>query len=99
MQDLWGHEMDLILPQRTTTPIPQPPSAPRPLTVLECHSYGHSWQRIGLGGQKRCTVCGITGYCPGCTPTAPRGAHPFHCTLHTLTPAPASLPQEEEERP
>lgn len=54
------------------------------LSEQDCHLYGHSWQAIGTAGAKCCTVCGITGYCPSCTPKPPKGAHPFYCTKHTL---------------
>jgi hypothetical protein len=81
MQDLWGNTAASPQPSRKAE---QQPQAPRRRTAtLECAYYGHTWQRIGLSGEKRCTVCGIKGYCPGCTPHPPAGAHPFYCTKHT----------------
>ena len=88
MFNLWGDLEDTPLPQRTTRPLPQPARPQSPLTSLDCFLYGHTWQRIGLSGEKRCTVCGIVGYCPGCTPNPPAGAQPFRCSQHTQPPAP-----------
>lgn len=97
MQDLWGRETNLVPPQqRTAKPVPSTPPSPRRLAALECACYGHSWERVGLSGEKRCTVCGITGYCPGCPPLPPLGAQPFFCTRHTPTALPASVPDERE---
>jgi hypothetical protein len=85
MQDLWGNDAEPTLPQRTR-PSTQHTGAPKRKTAaLECHFYGHTWQRIGLSDEKQCTVCGLKGYRPGCTPTPPKEAQPFYCTRHTPT--------------
>jgi hypothetical protein len=81
MKGLWGEESKTRLRQRrrnaTTTPAhPIKPNA------LQCRYYGHTWE-------KQCTVCGIKGYCPGCTSHPPQGAQPFYCTKHT--------PQQSQE--
>lgn len=56
------------------------------LSAPDCQCYGHSWYTIGTAGAKYCAVCGITGYCPGCTPVSPaKVAQPFYCTKHTPT--------------
>ncbi len=47
-----------------------------------CHCYGHSWEITARPGVKACYLCGVRGYCPGCTPIPPRGAKPFDCTTH-----------------
>lgn len=47
-----------------------------------CNFYGHSWEYFGITGLKKCTVCNINGYCPGCTPPL-ADAQPFFCTAHT----------------
>ena len=49
----------------------------------ECYSYGHSWQETENPDVKECQLCGMRGYCPGCTPQAPAGATAFYCTSHT----------------
>ncbi len=80
-QDLWGDQV--ILHQRK----PQQPkrkATPRILVDNRCLYFGHSWEVIGMSGEKQCSVCGIKGYCPGCTPTPPQDAQPFYCTRHTL---------------
>jgi len=91
MFNLWGDLEETPLPQRTTRPIPHRTQTSIVSTLQDCLFYGHTWQRIGLSGEKRCTICGIKGYCPGCTPNPPADAQPFHCTQHTL---PASKQQE-----
>ena len=49
-----------------------------------CSVYGHSWEYFPLYGLKKCSVCKINGYCPGCTPLPPLAdAQPFFCTAHT----------------
>jgi hypothetical protein len=48
-----------------------------------CQLYGHSWQETEHPDVKECRLCGIRGYCPGCTPIAPQSAHPFFCTTHS----------------
>ena len=74
-----------ILIAHTTKKMPQPhlPYMTVDLTVQDCQLYGHSWQTTGTAGAKSCTVCGITGYCPGCISNPPLGAQPFFCTKHT----------------
>lgn len=48
-----------------------------------CQCYGHFWEITEYPGVKECQVCGVRGYCPGCTPVAPQGTQPFLCTAHT----------------
>jgi hypothetical protein len=50
---------------------------------VSCQLYGHSWELTGTPFVKECALCGIRGYCQGCTPIAPQGTHPFSCTAHT----------------
>jgi len=50
---------------------------------LPCQTYGHAWEPTEQPGVKACRLCQLRGYCTGCTPRAPRGAKPFHCTAHT----------------
>ena len=50
---------------------------------VSCQLYGHSWEPTDTPSVKACALCGIRGYCPGCTPLAPQGTHPFLCTAHT----------------
>ena len=81
MKGLRGDEIKTRLPQRRkheTTPAHSIQSNP-----LQCHYYGHTWEVIGMSWEKQCTVCGIKGYCPGCTSHPPQGAQPFYCTKHT----------------
>lgn len=52
-------------------------------TPESCQLYGHSWQESEHPDVKECQLCGVRGYCPGCTLVAPRGAQPFLCTSHT----------------
>ncbi len=47
-----------------------------------CHDYGHSWESTKQPDVKHCSLCGMNGYCPGCTPTPPANAKPFSCTRH-----------------
>jgi hypothetical protein len=81
MQNLWGEESTLQAPPQ------KPPSHTRVTTVSlrasDCLLYGHTWQTIGMSGEKQCTVCHIKGYCPGCSPTPSKNAQPFYCTKHT----------------
>ena len=97
MQDLWGREIEPVPSrQRSINSLPPAaPQSPRPLAALECAYYGHSWERIGLCGEKCCTVCGIVGYCPGCTPLPPQGAQPFFCTQHTPSASTAAAGKQE----
>ena len=48
-----------------------------------CQLYGHSWMLTEHQDVKECLLCGVRGYCPGCTPQAPVGATAFYCTSHT----------------
>ncbi len=81
MQNLWGEE---VLPQPTkrTTPTNTGHVAIS-LTSQDCFPFGHSWTPAGMSQEKVCSVCGMKGYCPGCTPIAPNQAQPFFCTRHT----------------
>ena len=81
MQDLWGEERD-PQPAKRSTPANKG-LADIPLTVQDCFIFGHSWTPAGMSQEKVCCVCGIKGYCPGCTPIAPKQAQPFFCTRHT----------------
>ncbi len=47
-----------------------------------CQFYGHSWESTARPGVKRCYLCGVRGYCPGCTPLPLKNAKPFCCTRH-----------------
>jgi hypothetical protein len=48
-----------------------------------CQLFGHDWELTEHPDVKECKLCGIRGFCPGCTPVAPQGAQPFYCTRHT----------------
>ena len=78
MRDLWGEE---------TQPRPKKrPVVPKPaisLTSQDCLFFGHTWQAVGMQGEKQCVLCHIQGFCPGCMPIAPRSAIPFYCARHT----------------
>ncbi len=50
---------------------------------VQCLTFGHAWEPTEQPDVKACHLCHRRGYCPGCTPRAPRGAKPFHCTAHT----------------
>ncbi len=61
-----------------------PTLAPPPTyTDQDCKYFGHTWQSIGLSGEKQCSVCHIKGYCPGCTQNPPVSAQPYYCSQHT----------------
>ncbi len=79
-QDLWG---DTIQPPNKQTNHRETRDHTVTLTPLDCLTYGHSWHTIGLANEKQCSVCGIKGYCPGCTPIPPANARPFFCTRHS----------------
>ncbi len=64
-------------PQPTRVHIDLIPGVPE-----DCHLYGHSWEVTEHPNVKECVLCHLRGYCPGCTPEAPAGAHPFSCTSH-----------------
>ncbi len=49
---------------------------------VSCQFYSHSWEETQQSGVKQCYLCGVHGYCPGCTPIAPANAQPFTCTRH-----------------
>ncbi len=78
-ENLWGEETDLLQHKSRRAPSPS-----LTLTPTDCLIYGHSWQQVGMMSEKQCSVCNIKGYCPGCTPVAPKSAQPFFCTHHTL---------------
>ena len=81
-QNLWGEELDEFDLQR----MPQRTPETTVYTPVHCACYGHTWEYFGIIGLKRCTVCHIKGYCPGCIPTPPLvTAQPFYCTKHTPT--------------
>jgi hypothetical protein len=90
-ENLWGEEVIPIQhkPHQTTGRHLSPSV---PFTPDDCLYFGHTWQVIGMQGEKQCTLCHIKGYCPGCTPTPPGGAHPFFCTMHTPQPREAGEP-------
>ena len=50
---------------------------------VSCQCYGHSWESTARPGVKACSLCGVRGYCPGCTPLPSGGAKPFACSAHT----------------
>jgi hypothetical protein len=78
-QNLWG-EYECIDIQSIPRGTPEIVS----YTPVHCEFYGHTWEYFGITGLKRCTVCQIKGYCPGCTPNPPaKDAQPFYCTKHT----------------
>ncbi len=52
-------------------------------TVYDCLIFGHDWVTTGISGEKRCTACDTTGYCPRCTPHPESAAHPYYCSRHT----------------
>ena len=83
-ENLWGDEGEILIqrtPQKTNG---RTQSAYHPVIANSCEFYGHTWEYFGLIGLKKCTVCNLKGYCPGCTPTAPvQDAQPFFCTKHT----------------
>lgn len=81
MSTFWDEEILIEHTKKTPRPHLAPMSVD--LSAQDCQWYGHSWQTIGVAGTKWCGQCGITGYCPGCTPNPPQDAHPFFCTEHT----------------
>ena len=82
MQDLWG---EAIYPQPAKQKASTHPKLMAvPLTAQDCFYFGHTWTEAGLSNEKRCTVCGVKGYCPGCTPLhTENDALPFFCTKHS----------------
>jgi hypothetical protein len=83
MDDLWGGEHHIISSQRTRRPAPSRSSAAVRGTAAQCRFFGHTWQVIGMAGEKQCTVCGVKSYCPGCTASPPKNAQPLYCARHT----------------
>ncbi len=81
MQNLWGEEIQPQSPKRKTPTNKEHGAIP--LTAQDCFLFGHSWTPAGMSQEKVCSVCGMIGYCPGCTPIAPKQAQPFFCTRHT----------------
>ncbi len=78
-ENLWGVPEVIPLqrqPRKTAEPLTR--------TSLDCQFFGHTWRVVGMLGEKKCTVCGEKGYCPGCTNNPPE-AHPYFCTKHTPT--------------
>jgi hypothetical protein len=87
-ENLWG-EYECIDLQRMPRRTPETMS----YTPVHCELYGHTWEYFGITGLKRCSVCQMKGYCPGCTQHPPtKDAKPFYCTKHT------SLQGESEGR-
>ena len=82
MDDLWGEESTLQPPKQK--PASHTKLTTVPLKASDCLLYGHTWQTIGMSGEKQCAVCHSKGYCPGCTPNPPANAHPLYCTKHVL---------------
>jgi hypothetical protein len=83
MDDLWGGERHIAPVQRTRRPNPARSSVPVTLTVAQCRCFGHTWQVIGVTGEKRCMVCGAKGTCPGCTGSPlPANVYLVYCTQH-----------------
>jgi hypothetical protein len=78
-QTLWG---DAKPEPRKKSTAPYSITSTVILTAQDCLIYGHGWQPTGISGEKKCLVCGIIGYCPGCTTAPPQNAEPFSCTRH-----------------
>lgn len=86
MDDLWGGKQHHITPSpRTRRPAPSRSRAAVTLTAAHCRFFGHTWQVISMAGEKQCTVCGVKGYCPGCTASLlpSKNAQPLYCARHT----------------
>lgn len=80
METLWGDE--------TPAPSMQPKPAakkqtPATISKYDCVYYGHTWQVVGMLGEKQCLACGQKIYCPRCTTHSPINAEPSYCPLHT----------------
>jgi len=83
-ENLWGEEGEILIQRSPRKTNGSTPSAYHPVIAHSCEFYGHTWEYYGLVGLKQCTVCGVKGYCPLCTPTPPlTDAKPFYCTKHT----------------
>jgi hypothetical protein len=74
---------EILIQHTKKTPGPHIAYITIDLSAQDCQWYDHSWQTVGTAGAKRCTQCGIMGYCPDCTSHPPQGAQPFSCTKHT----------------
>jgi hypothetical protein len=72
-----GNTTSTNQPTRTEIHVDLLPGVPQ-----QCQLLGHSWRHTTLPGAKVCALCRQWGYCPGCTPVAPRNAQPFTCTRH-----------------
>ncbi len=82
MQNLWGEEIHPQQNKRHTQTKPTVQSIS--LTATDCLVFGHSFTPAGMNGEKLCTVCGMKGYCPLCTPlNKSPDAQPFLCTRHS----------------
>jgi len=81
MQTLWGDD-EAPQPTKNKTSS-RPRSAIVSLTANDCVFFGHTWQLTGVSGEKQCSICHMKGFCPLCTPIAPKGADPYFCTRHT----------------
>ena len=54
------------------------------LTSQDCLYFGQTWKIAGFSLEKLCSVCGVKGYCPVCTPlNTPTDALPFLCSMHS----------------
>ena len=81
MDDLWGEEHTPQPAKRRRPPHAHVPTVP--LHARDCPLYGHTWQTTGLSGEKRCTICGAKGACPGCAASPlPTCIQPVYCTRH-----------------
>ena len=83
MDDLWGGKHHIAPVQRTRRPKPARSSTPVTLPAAQCRCFDHTWQVIGLAGEKHCTICGAQGACPGCA-ASPLSANVYlvYCTQH-----------------
>ena len=94
MFEYWGDLYDQMLPRHTSLSVllSEQASSTQSVVPLLCQCYGHSWAVGETPGIKVCQLCGMQGYCPGCTVPPPPDAHPFLCTTH------ARLSQQEVAR-
>ena len=82
MKNVWGEHIQPHEEKRKG--LTRPKLTTLSLTAQDCHFYGHTWTKAGLGSEKLCTACGIKGYCMVCMQgTPPTDALPFLCALHT----------------
>jgi hypothetical protein len=82
-EDLWGEEAAFKQNPKRSISHSQANRPAVTLTSDDCIFFGHTWQIIGMQGEKRCSLCQEKGYCPVCSPIAPRNANPYFCTKHT----------------